>query len=70
MTERKHKHSWIYRGPVCCGHRLECKSCPKVTKVRAVEGYPEIGDPIKLDEDQDIGIKIETKIKSKRVRSK
>ena len=70
MAERKHKHSWVYRWPVCCGHRLECKSCPKVTKVRTVEGTPKIGDPMKLDENRDVGIKIETKIKPKRVRGK
>lgn len=58
-----HNHSWIYWGPVCCGHRLECLGCPKMTKVRRVEGNPGIGDPMKLDEEQDVGIKIGTTIK-------
>ncbi len=58
-----HEHTWIYSGSVCCGYRLECTGCSRTTKVRDVEGSPNIGDPMRLDEKADVGARIGTKVR-------
>ncbi len=60
--EKKHEHNWIYGGAVCCGYRLYCTDCPRATEVRAVGGNPKRGDPMSLDEERDVGIRIRTVI--------
>jgi hypothetical protein len=55
VCDRKHEHSWIYRGQSCC-YRLECSipGCRKQTTVHFLKGeMPISGEPVRILDDGD-----------------
>jgi hypothetical protein len=57
-------HLWTYAGVSCCGYRLCCTrlGCQRATLVKRVQGNPKVGDPVRLSEDGELAVRIESRV--------